>query len=136
MKTCSSCRCQKSYSDFHKNKRQPDGLANQCKPCTSDSGRKDYQTHKRRRTSAGLFRKYGITIDDYERMEMEQDYCCALCGEPELIQDRKLAVDHDHDTGRVRGLLCFKCNTALGRVCDTESALDRLIEYIRCESCQ
>ena len=136
MKTCSSCRESLGLSQFHKNKRQPGGRANNCKPCTSTLGAKDYQKNKRARTSAGLFRKYGITLDDYDRMADEQDHACALCLEPELVEDRRLAIDHDHETGRIRGLLCFKCNTALGRVADTESALKRLSDYLRRESCQ
>jgi hypothetical protein len=59
--------------------------------------------------------KYGITIEDYDRMFEEQDGVCASCGQPETKQSVKhFAVDHDHQTGAVRGLLCHRCNLALG----------------------
>ena len=66
--------------------------------------------HSGQRNSA-LRRYYGITIADYNAMLEEQRGCCALCGKP---VGEKLAVDHDHTTGRVRGLLCILCNSLLG----------------------
>ena len=134
-KRCSKCRT--VGGEFHKNKRQPDGFQNQCKACTAEAGRQDYEKHKRKRTSAGLERKYGISLDDYEQMSEDQDHACALCQEPEMVEGRRMAIDHDHETGRIRGLLCFKCNTSLGRVCDTQAALERLVAYVGGgESCQ
>lgn len=65
-----------------------------------------------------LMREYGITIEQYNAMEVQQGSACAICKQPET-QERngvkyKLAVDHCHKTGKVRGLLCFKCNSAMG----------------------
>lgn len=64
-------------------------------------------------------RKYGLTPEDYDRMCAAQDGACAVCKKPETVTSRagrtkKLAVDHCHITGRVRGLLCTRCNKALG----------------------
>lgn len=58
-------------------------------------------------------RAYGITPEDYDRMDAEQDGKCAACARPPLKY--RLAVDHNHDTGKVRGLLCVPCNRALWR---------------------
>lgn len=65
-----------------------------------------------------LMREYGITIEQYNIMEAQQNGLCAICKQPET-QERKgvkyrLAVDHCHKTGKIRGLLCFKCNSAMG----------------------
>jgi hypothetical protein len=59
-------------------------------------------------------RRYEITLDDYERMLEEQNGVCKICGNPPL--EHELAVDHDHETGYVRGLLCVPCNVGLVHV--------------------
>lgn len=55
-------------------------------------------------------KKYGITQADYDRMLSEQFHCCKICGKHQSLFKRKFAVDHCHQTLRVRGLLCFRCN--------------------------
>lgn len=60
-----------------------------------------------------LKRKYGITLAEYDQMLEEQHGVCAICGGADP-SGRRLAVDHDHETGKVRGLLCTSCNTRLG----------------------
>jgi len=66
-----------------------------------------------------LKRRFGITLEQKEELEKKQNYCCAICGKPEAVVEsrtnstRKLAVDHNHITGALRELLCFKCNTSL-----------------------
>ena len=62
-----------------------------------------------------LLQRFGITLDEYNNMHDVQNGLCKICGNPEDL-DRRLAVDHDHKTGRVRGLLCFKCNVFLGHI--------------------
>lgn len=80
------------------------------------------------------YRKYGITLADYERMAAQQGGVCALCGEPERrVRDdhatRRLSVDHDHATGQVRGLLCHRCNLSL-RYNLTPDLLRKMADYI------
>lgn len=63
---------------------------------------------------------YGITLQDYDKMEVEQDFLCYICKKPEAILDkggkiRRLSVDHCHTTGKIRKLLCFRCNSNLGK---------------------
>jgi len=89
-----------------------------------DSGRKqiwDRQSH--------LKRKYGITIADYDRMFEEQNGVCAICGEPRP-EARTLHVDHDHETGVIRGLLCFRCNNALGDFREEYELFQRAADYL------
>lgn len=73
--------------------------------------------------------RYGICHEDFVTMLNEQNGVCAICRQPEPT-GRNLAVDHCHDTGKVRGLLCFGCNTALGRL-NTEDLLMKAVEYLR-----
>jgi hypothetical protein len=65
-----------------------------------------------------LLRLYGLTVEGYDELEKKQSGLCALCDRPEAMACRKfkLSVDHDHETGRVRGLLCNACNVGLGRI--------------------
>lgn len=74
-------------------------------------------------------KKYGLSLEDYEFMFADQNGVCAICLSPPL--DRKLSVDHDHETGKVRGLLCDSCNTSLGGFLDSTETLERAINYLK-----
>lgn len=87
----------------------------------------------------GLYRKlYGIGLADYEAMSDAQGHVCAICGTPESRKvragtnedQRKLAIDHDHETGGVRGLLCGACNQTLGLMKDSVDRLQSAIDYL------
>lgn len=78
-----------------------------------------------------LLRLYGITLERYERMLDAQGGVCAICKLPETAKHaRNLAVDHDHDTGAIRALLCMRCNTVLGVLRDSPELAERLAEYL------
>lgn len=82
-----------------------------------------------------LIRKYGIDADTYHCMLESQDGNCAICDQPESAISRwgtpmRLAVDHCHETGRVRGLLCRECNQVLGKVNDDPDRLRRMADYL------
>jgi recombination endonuclease VII len=68
---------------------------------------------------------YRMATDHWDQLYTSQNGLCAICD-----KKRKLNVDHDHTTGKVRGLLCFKCNTALGTFEDTISGVQRVIDYL------
>ena len=76
-----------------------------------------------------LKRKYGITLADYDRMFDAQGGVCAICGEPRP-EERTLHVDHDHETGAIRGLLCFRCNNALGDFREEYELFRRAADYL------
>lgn len=78
------------------------------------------------RTEARHFRKYRLYPIEYDRLVAKQNGCCASCGE----QTDALVVDHDHSTGKVRGLLCHPCNKALGFLRDDPSRIQRLYSYL------
>lgn len=74
-------------------------------------------------------KQYGITPEDYQQMMDEQEGKCVLCRE-ECSSGQRLSVDHNHDTGKVRGLLCRNCNRGLGLLKEDPSVLLRAIEYL------
>jgi hypothetical protein len=80
---------------------------------------------------------YGITIEVYEEMLRQQNGVCAICKNPERVrkagtqESKALSVDHDHRTGRIRGLLCTNCNTALGLLFENTTMCFAVVEYIR-----
>jgi hypothetical protein len=80
-----------------------------------------------------LFSNYGMTEADYDRMFEQQKGVCAICGKEQThspVHNGYLCVDHDHVTGKTRGLLCRKCNMALGHVDDSVDVLKKMIAYI------
>lgn len=85
--------------------------------------------HLSARRERELPKTYGITVAEYESLLLSQAGVCALCERP-CASNRRLAVDHDHDTGRVRGLLCISCNQALGKLGDSAEAIARVIHYL------
>lgn len=91
--------------------------------------------HIRKVRSIQLFRAYGITIEEYDAMSEKQGHVCAICGNAEtaMIRDtvKKLAVDHCHQSGKVRGLLCADCNRALGMFKDNIDSLEAAINYLK-----
>lgn len=76
-----------------------------------------------------LKKKFGMTIQQFEEMVMAQDGTCAICKQPCRIRSR-LSVDHDHETGKIRGLLCSSCNSAIGLFLENPVALRRAAEYL------
>ncbi len=93
----------------------------------------DPARHEAQRTGARrrhLGRKYGITHEQYEAMLAAQGGVCACCGTSESGRDKWL-VDHDHTTGRVRGLLCFNCNIGIGKLGDDEAGILRALAYMQ-----
>jgi hypothetical protein len=79
---------------------------------------------------ATLKKRHGITLEDYARMLKEQGGCCEICGRPSTDYKRSLHVDHDHSTGKVRGLLCVKCNSGIGYFCDNTALLENAKSYL------
>jgi hypothetical protein len=86
---------------------------------------------------ANLKHWFGISIDDYNQILKDQDSKCAICGEAETWFIKRwnklacLAVDHDHNTGEVRALLCRRCNQALGKFNDDPELFDKAAAYLR-----
>lgn len=87
---------------------------------------KRYQTDSEK--SKRLFLRYGITLEEYKQILEAQDNGCCLCGRRDT---KPLHVDHDHKTGKVRGLLCSSCNMGLGLFGDDSNLLQKAINYLK-----
>jgi transcription elongation factor Elf1 len=128
-KECTRCGDTLSLDFFY---QKPSGrYKSECMNCKRDIDREYYLRNKGKAKDDFLQKTYGVTTKDVERMRVEQDYECATCGEEE--SGRGLFVDHDHETGEVRGLLCQNCNTALGMAKDNVETLKNMIRYLEKE---
>lgn len=158
MKRCKRCGETKPLDQFYKNKTGRDGLRPECKPCSSAQKKAWYRQnreaviakviawqranqdrynarmreYRKANPEAGradhLRRKFDLTIEEYEQLLAAQGGRCAICRrEPGKIS---LHVDHDHETGEVRGLLCFRCNGGAGQFKEDVELLARAIDYL------
>ncbi|KND43449.1 endonuclease VII domain-containing protein [Streptomyces stelliscabiei] len=113
-KYCRGCGEVKPRIEWHRKNSAPDGLASRCKACKAATG-----------PAGHLRRKYGITEAERDEMIASQMGVCCICRAAPATQ-----VDHCHETGRVRGVLCFNCNSGLGLLGDDPAAMNRAAEYL------
>ena len=158
--SCRKCLEVKPISSFGSDRRSRNGLQVWCKPCVNERNRRlvaanpvskekkaEYQRRYREKNGTpdpahtrrkNLWRLYKIAPEDYDRMLAEQDGVCAICGSDDPQVGRHVRgyfhVDHCHGTGKVRGLLCGKCNWGLGLLGDSISGLEKALEYLRIAS--
>ena len=120
LRHCWKCDKDLPLDQFGKNKAEIGGLTRICKPCAGNQQRKQRLTAK-----------FGIDEVQYDAMLEKQGGGCAICGTPESnSKNHRLAVDHDHKTGEVRGLLCSMCNTSLGGFREDPKLLTAAIKYL------
>jgi len=148
-KTCSKCGKELPYECFCASKRSKDGLQCWCKACYKKHhlkyDKEHYKEHAgekreyRKQNTVSIRNsvlkwKYDITLDQYDEMLAAQGGVCMICGRPETAKNqygvKRLAVDHDHRTEKVRALLCSSCNTVLGLVNDDVEMLLKLGLYL------
>ena len=129
MKKCTKCGKQKDLSEFYKIKTSGN-LHGSCKDCFKLASKKSREKYgKNHRKDLTLKWWYGISLEEYNTMLNGQDGKC-VCGATKARNNAEaLHVDHDHNTGLIRGLLCHKCNRAIGLVDDPEN-LRALADYI------
>ncbi|MFI6406517.1 endonuclease VII domain-containing protein [Streptomyces sp. NPDC050548] len=113
-KHCRGCGEVKPHSEWHRKNSAPDGLASCGKACKAAAG-----------PAGHLRRKYGLTPAELDAMVAEQQGICCIC----LVAPAE-HVDHCHETGRVRGVLCFSCNAALGQFKDRPDVMRRAATYL------
>lgn len=116
MKECTVCKEIKSLDEFYNRKASDDGKGYRCKPCDD----------------LALRCKYNLEIEEYDMLVQEQNNKCRICDQEVIptISHDKLIVDHNHKTGKVRGLLCHKCNKALGLFKDSITIIQNAIKYL------
>lgn len=159
-KACAGCGNVKSLDDYHASVNTIDGKQSRCKACKLDANRawrkankgkvskckrnyavrnwaairkyqQDYMSTRKveaaeYRRRWNLSKRYGITVDCFAEMLDSQGGACAVCGKTGSRQ----VVDHDHATGKVRGILCVRCNVSIGGLGDNVEGLLRAIRYL------
>ncbi len=125
-KICVLCKVEKYLSEFYKHKSGRHGVDNRCKICFT-AYRKDYYKDKPEKLREIKVKcLYGLEADEYKKLKKDQKNICKICG-----KKTKLYVDHNHDTGKVRGLLCHKCNTGIGLLNDNLELLEKAVKYLK-----
>jgi hypothetical protein len=155
LKTCGKCGQSKPLGEFAAGRRFADGLQPWCRSCfrayaharrqDPDIAAKertyhaDYYQRKQATGEYGLSqrksrlkRQYGISLNEYVSMLVAQGQKCAICGSPSPNREGadSFDVDHDHKTGKVRGLLCKDCNLTIGTAHDSPEALRKAADYL------
>jgi len=143
-KYCGICRTLLPTTAFYPSRFTQDGFDNRCKECyrtyqrthrkeintrvsaTRRNNKERHNTYVRRHAYRA---KYGISLEKYEEMCKEQNGVCAICHKPES-QKKRLAIDHDHETGLVRALLCNSCNAAIGFLQDDIGIASNALAYL------
>ena len=125
MKTCTKCLIIKDKSCFYARSNVKDKLHSWCKECT-----KNIKSWKKYQRKYSLKKRYNITIEEYNELIILQEAKCKICGTKDAGATENFAVDHDHKTGHVRGLLCMSCNIALGLMKDNVDILEAAIVYL------
>lgn len=113
--------------------RKPKGYWTETLGITPSEDSLEYQ-RRWRQANPGNFKfwKYGITQEEYLELLKEQDFKCGICGTQEPGgRHSNWHIDHDHSSGKVRGLLCWLCNSGLGKFKDSIEIIDRAANYLR-----
>jgi hypothetical protein len=145
---CTACLCWFAAEHFFGTKTNTSGLTSRCRPChgAQSMRTRDPERHRRAKLAAiqrqrqnnpdrfwavELRRSFGLTIEQYRALLASQGGGCAVCGALANPDGRRLAVDHDHTSGEVRGILCTPCNWAIGGMRDSPARLEAAAEYLR-----
>lgn len=133
-KGCKTCGEIKALSEFGKRHDNPDGYEPHCRECTNRKKRATYRKNAANGNARTYHfrRKYGITPADYDTLLQKQNGLCAICGKTNSkAKWHPLAVDHCHETGKIRGLLCHNCNHGLGCFQDNAVLLTKALDYLK-----
>lgn len=148
---CGRCKAEKDSTEYYSSNYSKSGLLTTCKSCEIEKkkawiarnpekhaiamkhGKEKYNKKYPERVAAQsrntkLKKKYAIEGRDYSEMMSKQNGVCAICFKKE--HGRHMAIDHDHSSGCVRGILCSKCNTGIGGFRDSVDVLERALQYL------
>ncbi len=137
-KVCQSCKTFKPLDQYYPRRINGRVLKQAyCRDCNAERRKKWYKDQGGEYRHRGSLRKYGLDRTAYDTMFAEQDGKCAICGKPETAKPpkgkspvRRLSVDHNHTTLKVRGLLCLRCNHGIGSFGEDPAALRAAADYI------
>lgn len=139
VKFCSKCKKKKFISEFGKNKQTTTGLSCWCKLCKCEDSKifrkNNPELMKKQSRRLKLKFRYGLTPDEYDQMFKEQNGLCAICGKKETQCNQygiqRLSVDHNHQNGKVRQLLCNRCNLLVGPMENNLELVDVVLDYLK-----
>lgn len=131
LKRCSSCLAVKRATQFTRDKHTFTELSAYCKECNKKKARFRNRRDRAKRREKALVSEFGITQEEYDGMLLAQGGGCAICGKTPEQEGKALSVDHDHVTGRVRGLLCTPHNFGVGLFRDDPEMLRRASVYVK-----
>jgi hypothetical protein len=153
-KTCSVCKETKPLSEFHRRKITADGYNGRCAVCARAStyawrdahpeatkrsmekhrASDQFRTYQREFKQRQVLAKFGMTQEDYDSMIAAQGGTCAICRATSADSvGRRLHIDHNHQTGEVRGLLCGNCNLGIGKFGDNPDRMVKAVQYLNGE---
>lgn len=146
-RVCTKCEKEKPIDQFHNDKRMKHGKHIWCAECRIEKQNeykktdaykaymkktKEHRLNKNRVND--LRSKYGLTVKEHDEILASQGFKCAICRTENpggRNFNKRFQVDHCHETGRVRGLICWSCNVGLGKLGDTVESLERAVEYLK-----
>ena len=123
------CHETQPLDNFHIDKAKSSGRRGYCKACSTKRERARYANDPDRAYHNRLQRVFGLTLTEYDERLYRQGGVCLIC-QTTCVTGKRLAVDHDHDTGRVRGLLCTRCNQGIGLFLDNPLLLRSAATYL------
>ena len=129
-KVCTMCEQDKPFEDFWKASKGKFGYQAQCKDCQRDYRRQRHTENPDLWRVGNLKRNYNLSLEEYRDLFIVQNNACAICERTTNSDGRSLAVDHDHETGEVRGILCISCNRGLGYFQDDPILLEKASQYL------
>lgn len=147
MKLCKKCNKTKNFFEFSKDASKLDGYRHTCRECRNTQRRENRKANpekflkyerlpevKLKEKNNVFNREYGISLLQYNEMLQQQGNVCKICQLSEYHKTKKnLTIDHCHKTGRVRGLLCHRCNCLIGLGKEKIENFERVITYLKGE---
>ena len=129
--TCTRCHTHKPRTEFYKRKNRVSGCMSECKTCIIKRNQNTYHKDPILKNDSRAARKYGTTLEHIQQLREEAGGVCPCCGRDGLHHHSRLVIDHDHKTGKIRGLLCSRCNSILGFADDNINTLNYLIKHLQ-----
>jgi hypothetical protein len=148
VKICTKCGTEKDALLFYKRSDRKSGINSWCISCEKERNKKRPASYKHKKyqnyvrnidkyKSQKIYNLYGITLEEKNKLEQSQGGVCAICKQKETLLNRKtktlreMPVDHSHKTGKIRGILCSGCNTAIGLLKENPEICIAAAEYLR-----
>ena len=130
--TCTQCKKDKSEGDYYVRKDRPSGKGrlSECKECMKSRVMDRYKKDPDLVNDKRAAKVYGITLEQVQEMREQSGGICSICNREGKHHHKRLVIDHDHKTGKVRGLICSTCNSMIGWCGEDTQTLQNLINYL------